>query len=132
MTDSAKLPALAVTDRWMRGVIYSRTFQLLEADGTAIDFGEQTTSSTAAWSSFYGRISGSSGEAQDVVVRTQASTESSGYLSVAALASSLELDWPQRGLGPRNLLLVSIYGIRKQVQVPLMQMRLTVEDSALA
>ena len=124
MTDSVKLPALAVTDRWMRGVAYTRTFQLLEADGTAVDLSN--------WGSFSVRISGSSGVSQEAATRTDPATMANGYITILATVASLEQDWPQRGLGPRNQLLISLSGRTQGVNYPMLQIRLTVEDSALA
>jgi hypothetical protein len=124
MTDSAKLPALAVTDRWMRGVAYTRTFALFEPDNTALDLSN--------WANLEAKISGSTGASQLIAARIDAATAAQGYLTVFAPQTALELDWPQRGLGPRNQLLISVRGTLQAVQYPLLQLRLTVEDSALA
>ncbi|MAO23553.1 MAG: hypothetical protein CMJ25_22635 [Phycisphaerae bacterium] len=130
MTDSAKLPALAVTDRWMRGVYYSRQVQLLEADGTPIDLTAATGESP-----FFISLSGSSGiKAADslLFVRLVAGQGANGKLTIGANSSALELDWPNAGLGPRNQVLISVYGRFSGKQRPLLQMRLVVEDSAFA
>ena len=124
MTDSAKLPALAVTDRWMRGVSYTRTFALFEPDNTALDLSN--------WANLEAKISGSTGASQLIAARIDAATAAQGYLTVFAPLASLELDWPQRGLGPRNQLLIIVRRTLQAVQYPLLQLRLTVEDSALA
>ncbi len=130
MTDSAKLPALAVTDRWMRGVRYSREIQLLEADGTPIDLTAATGESPFAIS-----LSGSSGvRAADqlLFVRLVPGQGANGKILIGADSSALELDWPNAGLGPRNQVLISVFGLFSGKQRPLLQMRLVVEDSAFA
>lgn len=121
MTDSVKLPALAVTDRWMRGVYYLRKFQLFNGDGTAMDLSSFGTLSVG--------LSGSSGRRVPTDdLRLVIDDAATGKISVGADASALEIDWPQSGLGPRNLLLVSVASTAR----PLLQLRLTVEDSAFA
>ena len=121
MTDSAKLPALAVTDRWMRGVYYSRQFQLFNGDGTAMDLSSFGTITPA--------LSGSSGRSVPTSeLRLVIDDAATGRITVGALPSALELDWPQSGLGPRNQVLISVAGQAR----PLLQLRLTIEDSAFA
>ena len=129
MTDSAKLPALAVTDRWMRGVRYARTFQLLEPDGTPVDFSELNAQQETLWSNWQARIEGSGGQSEVMIVRPDISA-GVGFFSLFCDTTALERDWPQRGLGPRNQLLVSVRATYKAVYQPIMQLRLTVEDSA--
>ncbi len=121
MTDSAKLPALAVTDRWMRGVYYQRQFQLFNGDGTAMDLSSFGTITPA--------LSGSSGRSVPTSdLRLVIEDAATGKISVGAVASALELDWPQGGLGPRNQLLISV----KATARPLQQLRLPVAARAFA
>lgn len=74
-------------------------------------------------------LSGSSGRrVPQNDLRLVVDDAATGKINVGALSSTLELDWPQTGLGPRNQLLISVASPSR----PLLQLRLTVEDSAFA
>lgn len=114
----------------MRGVYYSRQFQLLEPDGTPIDL-----TAASGQDPFSISLSGSSGRqapSNTLFVRLVAGQAANGKITIGADSSALELDWPSSGLGPRNQVLISIYGRFPGKQRPLLQMRLVVEDSAFA